>query len=180
MLELDVPGAEFYDEANNEFVNVNGALLRLEHSLVSVSKWESKWKEPFLSRKAKTYEQTLDYIRCMTITQNVDDRLYQTLTNEHIEKVNEYILEEKTATTFNERNAPPPGRQVVTSELIYFWMSQFNIPMECQKWHLSRLLTLIRIASIKNAPEKKMSKRAILAQNRSLNAARRKAHGTKG
>ena len=179
MLELVIEDSEWFDESTMEFYPVKGCVLRLEHSLVSISKWESKWKVPFLSKTPKTYEQTLDYIKCMTITQNVKPETYLGITNEHIRQVNEYIDDEKTATTFT-NNGQAPNRQVVTSELVYFWMAQFNIPMECQKWHFSRLITLIRIASIKNSPEKKMSRHAILAQNRSLNAARRKALKSKG
>jgi len=180
MLELSISDREFYDEKNNEFLYVKPTLLRLEHSLVSVSKWESEWKVPFLTQKDKTLEQTESYVRCMTVNQNVDPMVYRCLTQQHIKAINEYISDEKTATTFNDRNKGRINRQVITSELIYFWMAQYNIPMECQKWHLSRLLTLIRIASIKNAPEEKMSKNAILSQNRALNAARRKALHTKG
>ena len=178
MLELTIDSMEFYDELKNEFISTEPVTLRLEHSLVSISKWESKWKVPFLSTKRMTSQQALDYVKCMTITQHVDPEVYNALTRKHIEQVEKYISEEQTATTFSRKD--PPSRQVVTSELIYFWMSTYNIPMECQKWHLSRLLTLIRIASIKNQPEKKMSKTAILSQNRSLNAARRKAMHTKG
>lgn len=180
MLELKVEGMEFFNDDTQEFYTVAPVTLRLEHSLVSVSKWESKWKTPFLSAKDLTIEQSRDYIKCMTINQHVDPLVYASLTNSHMETVNEYIKEERTATTFDERRVGPPNRQVITSELIYFWMAQYNIPFECQKWHLSRLLTLIRIASIKNAPEKKMSKRAVLSKNASLNAARRKAMHTKG
>lgn len=180
MLELKVEGMEFFNDDTQEFYTVAPVTLRLEHSLVSVSKWESKWKTPFLSAKDLTIEQSRDYIKCMTINQHVDPLVYASLTNSHMETVNEYIKEERTATTFNERQIGPPNRQVITSELIYFWMAQYNIPFECQKWHLSRLLTLIRIASIKNAPDKKMSKRAVMSKNASLNAARRKAMHTKG
>ena len=180
MLELKVEGMEFFNDDTQEFYTVAPVTLRLEHSLVSVSKWESKWKTPFLSAKDLTIEQSRDYIKCMTINQHVDPLVYASLTNSHMETVNEYIKEERTATTFDERRVGPPNRQVITSELIYFWMAQYNIPFECQKWHLSRLLTLIRIASIKNAPEKKMSKRAVMSKNASLNAARRKAMHTKG
>ena len=179
MLELMISGGEFYDESLEMFIEVKPAVLRLEHSLVSVSKWESIWKEPFLSKKDKSERQTIDYLKCMTIGQNVDPMLYRCITPKQMQQIEEYISDEKTATTFNERGALP-NRQVITSELIYFWMAQYNIPFECQKWHLSRLLTLIRIASIKNAPDKKMSKRAILSQNRELNAARRKAMHSKG
>lgn len=179
MLELAIDGSEWFNEETSEFIYVKPTTLRLEHSLVSISKWESKWKIPFLSRDRKTYEQTIDYIRCMTITQNVDPKVYLGITSEHINTVNEYISEERTATTFMATN-DPPSRRIITSEVIYFWMAQFNIPMECQKWHLSRLLTLLRVASIENSPKKQMPKQAILKQNASLNAARRKAMHTKG
>lgn len=179
MLELKVKATEFYDELKNEFVYTEPVTLRLEHSLVSLSKWESKWKVPFLSAKKLTQDQAIDYIKCMTINQNVNDNVYRALTAEDLKTIENYISEEKTATTFARTNEIP-SRQVVTSELIYFWMSSYNIPFECQKWHLSRLLTLIRIANIKNQPEKKMSKRAIMSQNSKLNAARRKAMHSKG
>lgn len=179
MLELMVAGGEFYDESLEIFIEVKPAVLRLEHSLVSISKWESIWKEPFLTQKEKSERQTIDYLKCMTVGQNVDPMLYRCITPRQMKEIEEYISDEKTATTFNERGGPP-NRQVITSELIYFWMAQYNIPFECQKWHLSRLLTLIRIASIKNSPEKKMSKRAILSQNKALNDARRKAMKSKG
>ena len=179
MLELEVKGAEFYNEATNEFIYLAPITLRLEHSLVSISKWESKWKVPFLSENEMTTEQAIDYVKCMTINQNVDPNVYSALKPEDFKKIEEYIAEEKTATTFRKNNNPP-SRQVVTSELIYFWMTSYNIPIECQKWHLSRLLTLIRIASIKNQPEQKMSKSSILRQNAALNAARRAKMHSKG
>ncbi|MBR3320432.1 MAG: hypothetical protein IKG04_00580 [Exiguobacterium sp.] len=180
MLELEVKGGELYDEVSEMFISVKPVVLRLEHSLVSISKWESIWKEPFLTRKDKTEQQTIDYLMCMTLNQNVDPEVYKFITPKQLKLINEYISDEKTATTFNERHSGAPNRQVITSELIYFWMAQYNIPFDCQKWHLSRLLTLIRIASIKNAPDKKMSRNAVLSQNRALNEARRKALRTKG
>lgn len=179
MLEITIPDTELYNEEANEFVTVKGVVLRLEHSLVSISKWESNWKEPFLSEKPKTVAQTVDYVRCMTINQNVDPMTYEALTNDNINAVNDYIKENRTATTFSDAGKGS-RRDVITSELIYWWMAQFNIPMECQKWHLSRLLALIRIASIKNAPQKNMPRNAVLSQNAALNAARRKARGSKG
>lgn len=180
MLEIVIPDTELFDESTMEFRQVKSTVLRLEHSLVSVSKWEAKWKIPFLTKDRKTVEQTIDYIRCMTINQkSVNPETYRALTNEHINMVNEYISTDQTATTFNDANNPV-SREIITSEVIYFWMSQYNIPMECQKWHLSRLLTLLRIAGIKNSPEKKMPRNAIYSRNRALNAARRKAHRTKG
>lgn len=180
MLLIEVPETEFFDENAEEFVYVKGVTLRLEHSLISVSKWETKWRKPFLSRNAMTDEQTRDYIRCMTLNQQVDPKIYTALTPAMIEKVNEYINANLTATWFTEVENKPPSREVVTSELIYYWMCAYQIPWEAQKWHLSRLMTLIRIANIKNAPEKKMPKNAIMSRNRALNAARRAKHHTKG
>lgn len=179
MLEITIPDGELYDESSNEFITIKGVVLRLEHSLVSISKWESNWKEPFLSEVPKSIAQTVDYVKCMTINQNIDPMVYEALSNEHINQVNEYIKESRTATTFSDKGNGS-RRDVITSELIYWWMAQFNIPMECQKWHLSRLLALIRIASIKNSPQKSMSRQAVLSQNAALNAARRKARGSKG
>ena len=175
MLKLYVPESEQFDSKTNTFYNVT-----LEHSLVSISKWESKWKRPFLSEAPRTYKESIDYIRCMTVNQNVDPLVYNCLTPSMFKLINDYIGEDQTATTFKQDPNAKKSREIVTSELIYYWMVSLNIPFECQKWHLSRLLTLIRVCSIKNAPAKKMSKRDIMAQNRSLNAARRRAHHTRG
>lgn len=180
MLRINIPGGELWDERNNEFVFAKGQTLQLEHSLVSLSKWESKWCKPFLSSEAKTTEETIDYIKCMTVTQNVKPELYNFLTNEHITMVNDYISAPMTATTFSKDGPCGRHREIVTAELIYYWMIALNIPFECQKWHLNRLLTLIRVCNIKNAPPKKMSKRQIMNRNTALNAERRRLMGTNG
>ena len=181
MLILKIPARELYRDDLGIFVDVKDTELRLEHSLVSISKWESKWKKPFLvNDPPKTFEETIDYIRCMTISQNIDPMVYYALTKREIEIVNRYIDDPMTATTFSSRDGSRPGRQKVTSELVYYWMVGYQIPFECQKWHFNRLMTLIRICEIKNAPEKKMSKSEILAQNRALNKARRAKLNTKG
>lgn len=181
MLQLKVDGIELFDDSTQEFITVKPVVLRLEHSLVSLSKWEMKWKKPFLDKKGHGIEETKDYIRCMTLNQNVDPRVYDSLTDSHIKMVTEYIEDSHTATWFSENHQPRPNSQIVTSELIYSWMVAYRIPFEtCQKWHLNRLLTLIRICGIQNSPDKKMSKSAIMSQNRALNAARRKKYGTKG
>lgn len=179
MLRITVPSREFWDESKNEFVTTKAQTLQLEHSLVSLSKWEAKWQKAFLSKKEKTYEETLDYVRCMTLTQNVDPEVYYRLTNENIQEINNYISAPMTATYFAEDKSRP-SRETVTAELIYYWMISCNIPFECQKWHLNRLLALIRVCNIKNSPPKKRSKRDIMAQNAALNAARRKQFHTKG
>ena len=180
MLEIIIPATEQWDEKNQEFITSKEQILRLEHSLVSLSKWESKWCKPFLSRENKTMEETIDYIKCMTLTQNVDDHVYNLLTIDNIKKVNEYISAPMTATTFNDSNKNGRGNEIITSELIYYWMISLNIPFECQKWHLNKLFTLIKVCSIKNQPPKKMSKKDIMSRNAALNAARRKQMNTKG
>ena len=179
MLTIVVPQCEYFDEEKSEFVHTKECTLQLEHSLLSLSKWESKWRKPFLSTDNKTDEEILDYIRCMTITQNVDKTVYYRLSRENIEKINEYINLPMTATTFSDKNGPR-NNQIITNEIIYYWMISLNIPFECQKWHLNRLLTLVKVCSIKNSPPKKMSKKEISNRNRALNASRRKALGTKG
>lgn len=181
MLQIDVPAGEFWDEANNEFINTKNTTLTLEHSLVSLSKWESKWCKPFLTKETKTLEETLDYIRCMTLTQNVDPNIYRALSSENIEAIKKYIDDPHTATTIRENSNAPKSREIVTSELIYYWMIALNIPIEvCQKWHLNRLLMLIRVCNAKNQPPKKMSQRELLSRNAALNAARRQKLHSKG
>ena len=180
MLQITIPAIEQWNEQKQEFVQTKGQTLQLEHSLVSLSKWESKWNKPFLSKGEKTYEQTIDYIKCMTITSNVDPNVYNGLTAEHIEQINKYIEAPMTATTFTENKSGSNNREIVTAELIYYWMIALNIPFECRKWHLNSLLTLIRVCNIKNSPPKKMGKRATVNQYAQLNAARRKQYNSKG
>jgi hypothetical protein len=165
---------EQWDEVKEEFVTIKEQALALEHSLVSISKWESKWHKSFISTKTKTTEESIDYIRCMTLTQNVDPRVYNFLTDEHMRQVSEYIDAPMTATTFS-KSDKPPSREIITAELIYYWMIALNIPFECQKWHLNKLFTLINVCNIKNAPPKKMSRREAINRTRSINAARRSA-----
>ena len=181
MLTIIVPESESYNEATNEFMYTKETVLRLEHSLVSISKWESKWKIPFLGREQKTREQILDYVKCMTTTQNVPESVYLSLSAENWDEIGKYIEDSKTATWFQDRTNRPTS-EIVTSELIYYWMTAYNIPFECQKWHLNRLLTLIKICSIKNQSKesKKMSRSAIMKQNSALNKARRARTGSKG
>lgn len=180
MLNITIPERELYDEINNEFITIPEKTICLEHSLVSVSKWESKWKKPFLSKEPKNIEETIDYIKCMTITQNVDSKVYSCLTKENIKDINDYIDDKMTATTFYDARQNTGHKETVTSELIYFWMISLNIPMECQRWHLNRLLTLIKICNIKNDTGKKMSRNEIMSRNAALNAARRKQYNTRG
>lgn len=184
MLWIDVPlTQEGWDDENEVFIEPKIQRLQLEHSLVSLSKWESKWCKPFLSKDNKTEEETLDYIRCMTITQNVDPDVYNHLTNDIVDEVNRYIDAKMTATWFSEREKNKAGKssaEQVTSEIIYYWMIAQNIPFKCEKWHLNRLLTLIRVCDIKGQPDKKMSKREAIDQTRTLNKARRAKRRAKG
>ncbi len=179
MITIVVPARELFNDSTQEFINTKEQVLQLEHSLVSLSKWEARWNKPFLSKTEKTREETIDYIRCMTITQNVNPIVYSCLSDDNIQTINNYIQAPMTATTFSNQNNST-SREIITSELIYYWMVSLNIPMECQKWHLNRLLTLVRVCNIKNSPPKKMSRNEIMARNASLNAARRKKLNSKG
>ena len=181
MLQITIPSRDdLWDESKGEFVTSKEQKLVLEHSLVSLSKWESKWCKPFLSKQEKTTEETIDYIRCMTLTQNVDPEVYNFLTEDNIRDVNAYIEAPMTATWFSNSNTGKQNREQITAELVYYWMIALNIPFECQKWHLNRLLTLIRVCEVKNSPPKKMSRRELLNRNAALNAARRKQLNSKG
>lgn len=178
---VEIPEREFYDENTTEFITVPGCKFKIEHSLVSLAKWEMKWKVPFLHSKLNR-EQLLSYIECMTITQNVDPGIYRMIPKSILNDIEEYINESQTATTIH-NNQPnrPPKREIITAELIYFWMFSYGIPIDCEKWHLSRLLTLIEVFSIKNDTKgKKMSKGEIMRQNSKINAARRAKYHSKG
>lgn len=179
MLVINVPEQDLYDPVSNEFIFIKKQTLHLEHSLLSISKWESKWHKPYLSKEEKTVEEMVDYIRCMTISQNIDPNVYKCLTQENINDIVKYMEDPMTATTVNTHQKP--SREIVTSELIYYWMTALNIPFDpCQKWHLNRLLMLIQVCSIKSQPAKKMSRAEIMRRNTQLNAARRAKYGTSG
>lgn len=181
MLTIAIPPDEFWDERKQEFINFKGQVLQLEHSLVSLAKWESKWCKVFFSKQEKTPEEMRDYIRCMTITQNVDSNVYNHLTNNNMKDINDYMDAKMTAVAFPKGQSGGGGlKEPMTSDLIYYWMVALNIPFECQKWHIKRLLTLIRICNIKNTPPKKRNKKDILSSNAALNATRRKQLGTSG
>lgn len=178
LIKIHVPKTEFYDSESETFKTVNETTLELEHSLEAISKWESKWCKAFLGRDEKTTEQVIDYIKCMTLNE-VDDYIYLALTNQMIDEIATYIEKPMTATWFNDSHSKP-SRDVITSEIIYYWMITLGIPFECQRWHLNRLLTLIKVVNIKNAPPKKMKRKEIFEQNKALNEARKKQYNTKG
>ena len=180
MLHIKIPERELFDEKRQEFITIKGESLQLEHSLVSLSKWESTWCKPFLGKDKKTDEETIDYIRCMTINQNASSKVFEYLPGSVYEQITNYINAPMTATWFNDRQTAKPSSETITSEIIYYWMIVQNIPMECQKWHLNRLLTLIRVCNIKNQPAKKMGRNEMLANRKALNEARKAKFNTKG
>jgi hypothetical protein len=180
MLIITVPGAEMFDEKADEFVTVGDVTVELEHSLVSLSKWESKYEKPFLGKTSKTGEEVLDYIKCMLLTPKVSPDIVYKLSQENIQDINAYIDAKMTATWFSDQPGAPPTREVITAELVYYWMTVFQIPFECERWHLNRLFTLIRICNIKQAKPQKMSRGEIARRNRELNAQRKAQLGTTG
>ena len=182
MLKIKVPPQEVFNDDTSEFLTTPGGVLELEHSLISISKWESKFRKPFLTDGEHSPEEWLEYIKCMDISRGTSTALYNSLTQEQLNQITAYINTDQTATWFTETPGVnrPVTSQVITSELIYFWMISYNVPFECEKWPLSRLLTLIRVCEAKNAPPKKMSKADLHAKMRQLNAERRAKYNTKG
>lgn len=178
MLTLMVGSTESFNDETQEFTRTGGFKLDFEHSLVSLSKWESKYKKPFISSD-KTAEEAFDYIQMMVVTPDFPPEVFQNLNQEDVAAINDYISDKMTATTFHnlrEKNSS----EIITSEVIYFWMVTMNIPFECQYWHLNRLLTLIKVINVKNAPAQKMNRREALAERKRLNAERRARMGSKG
>jgi len=180
MLTIVVPGVEMFDEQDQVFVTRDDVTLELEHSLVSLSKWESIFEKPFLGKDEKSTEEILAYVKAMTLTPNVPEELFLKLSEGNVNDINAYIDAKMSATWFSEAPGAPPSRDVITSELIYYWMVTFQIPFVCETWHLNRLFTLIRVCNIKQAKPKKMSRSEIAARNRELNAQRRAQLGTTG
>lgn len=184
MLQLIIPQREWFNDRTQEFVTSPKCVLQLEHSLLSISKWESKWKKPFLGKDEKrTLEQSIDYVRCMTINHQSDPSVYRGIDRKMLQQVKDYIDDSMTATTFSKRqlNGGKGGRkEIITSELIYYWMANYGIPFECEKWHLNRLLALIRICEIKSNTNNKMKRGDIYANNKALNAANRARFKSKG
>ena len=179
MIEITIPETEAFNERTSEFVTLKSYSICLEHSLVSISKWESKWKKPFLHTQ-KNEEEMLDYIRCMTVTQNIPSEVFYRIPENEVRRIIDYIEDSMTATTFIDRPDRKRKREIVTAEVIYYWMIQANVPFECQKWHLNRLLTLLRVCAEKNQQPKKMSPSAITKQWSALNAARKSKYKTRG
>jgi hypothetical protein len=180
VLTIQVAMSEGFDEATEEFVDTDVVTLDLEHSLASLSKWESFWEKPFLSTTEKTTEQALSYIKDMCLTPNVPPEVFENLSQKNINEIQEYINAKMTATWFSDKGPARQSREIITAEIIYHWMVALNIPFECQYWHLNRLLTLVRVCNEKNQPPKKMNKREAMQKQRELNAQRRAMLGTRG
>ena len=180
MLTINIPQKELFNEKDSSFLILPETELHLEHSLISLSKWESKWKKPFLTPEPKTPAEFKDYIRCMTINQDIPDEAYELMGYDNVKKIEEYIMDPATATTVTDRRKSKGGKgETPTSELIYYWMISNGIPFECEKWRLNRLITLIKICNAKGNPQQ-MSKQEIYAMNAALNNSRRAASGSKG
>lgn len=179
MLTIRIPPQESFDDEKQQFVNFEGFTLELEHSLVSLSKWESKHKKPFLTKEPKTGVELLDYIRAMVLTPDVPLEVFKFLTDENLKEINEYINTDFTATWFTAK-PQPPSREAVTSELIYYWMFSFGIDKECENWHLSRLITLVKVFNAKQTKQAPRSRSEMIAERKRLNEARRQQYGTTG
>ena len=180
MLSIVVEGEEFYDETTNEFSTIGDVVLEFEHSLVSLSKWEAKHEKPFLGKSEKSKEEIFDYLKCMVLTPDVPDDVFLHLSDSNLKEINAYLESKQSATTFGNLPKQNGPTETITAELIYYWMVTFQIPFECQYWHLNKLFSLIRVCSVKNTPPKKMSKAEMAIQRSKLNAQRKAAMGTKG
>ena len=180
MLELVIPGEEFYNEKTEEFVDTETTTLRLEHSLLSLSKWESIFEKAFLSQREKTDAEVLAYVKCMVLDENVPDEIFLRLSPANYAEIRDYIQSSQSATVFRDTPSRGGSKETITSELIYYWMVAMNIPFECQTWHLNRLFALIKICNVKNSKQKKMPRHDVAARNRELNAQRRAELNTSG
>lgn len=182
MLTIVVKGKELWDEKEQVFVKPDeDVVLEFEHSLVSLSKWESHYKKPFLTEDSKTQEEVLYYIRCMALRPDVPEEVFAGLELSHLAEINEYMNDPMTATFFNEPKTPGrPSAKIITNELIYYWMSGFGLPMEMQYWHLNRLFTQLKVCNLESQPPKKLSPGEAAARTRAINEANRKKYEGQG
>lgn len=180
MLEIVVPGVELFNDSTQEFESSDDFVLQLEHSLVSMSKWESIHEKPFLGKELKTDAETVSYVKCMTISSGVPAEVYTRLSSKNLFEIDHYINRKMTATWFSEEPKGKASAETITSELVYYWMTALNIPFECETWHLNRLFTLIKICNVKNSPAKKMNRREAAARRHALNQQRKAQLNTRG
>lgn len=174
MFKLVVPEQTIWDEKDERFIQIPSYELKLEHSLLAISKWESKWNKPFLTDDPKSDEEFRDYIRCMSLDEEIPYEAYAYLNVNQLHEINKYIESPMTATTIHDSSNNSPKREIITAELVYYWMISLQIPFECEQWHFNKLMTLIRVCGIKNSPDKKMSNDEVMARQKRINAARRK------
>lgn len=181
MLLVSIKGQRLWDERKEEFITLSPAVFEIEHSLVAVKKWESIYKKPFFGKEEKSPEDILNYIRCMTVTKNVDQSVYNYIPMENLKQILEYIGDSMTATWFSKQTEQKTGKkEIITSEIIYYWMITLQIPLECENWHLNQLFTLIRVFAVKNGKDTKMSKKDAANYREMINAANRKKFKSKG
>lgn len=180
MLTIIVTDVENFDENTQSFMETKGFIIELEHSLASISKWESEFEKPFLASDPKTQDESLGYIRCMCLGSDVTTDMLSRLSPKQMSQINAYINAKMTATWFTERPQAGKAREIVTSEVIYYWMSALTLPFGCDQWHFNKLLTLIKVANSKNAPQKNTPRRDMAAQRRSINASRQQRYNTTG
>lgn len=180
MLPVYIPDIELFNNATGEFSYIKGGHLVLEHSLVAIHRWESKWKKPYLSNIKKTREESVDYIRCMIVDGSVDDEVLDMIPDHLMKEIDDYIHDPMTATTFADSKSSPPSRNPITAEVIYWQMTVLNIPIEFENRHLNQLLTLIHVCTVKNGPKEKMSKQELYERHRKINEMNKKRFNTRG
>lgn len=156
-------------------------VLQFEHSLLSLSKWESKSKTPFLATPVKTAEVLLDYFEDMLLTPGTPPGIIYRLSPEQLKELTEYINDPMSASSVPQEGPNRRTPEITTSELIYYWMTALKIPFNpAETWHLNRLMMLIQIANYKNQPEKKRRPGQVLNDWREQNARLKKDYGTNG
>lgn len=175
MLELHISETELWDPVSEKFLLVKEQSLPLEHSLLSISKWEEKWHKPMplINNERLSGDEFLDYVRCMTISRNPDPLVYRCITAREVEAIMAYINDPHTATWFGNEKSGGNDKRPLTTELIYHLMFAFGVSKECEKWHLNRLMTQLRVEYEESKPSKKKTPAEIAERHRMLNAKRR-------